>query len=112
MKLYFSLWCTLFFFFSSLEASLSEGKKIYTQECLKCHLNLKAVAGKKSSTEWKRLLEVQGETNALARLHLDHQEANASWDYFKGDAYQEDIKDLQDVLIKYSADHSKHTSCH
>ena len=86
------------------------GKEVYSKECKQCHLSLKSVASSKHSKKWKELLSKEG--YALAQVHLNNQKAKSSWTYFKSGDYTQHTKDLKDVLIKYSADKSKHTSCH
>lgn len=99
-----------FLLVSNISASITIGKEIYTKECKECHLSLKSVASSKQSKLWKQLLSKEGYT--LAQVHLNNQEAKPSWAYFKSSDYKKQSKDLKDVLIKYSADRSKHTSCH
>ena len=100
----------IFLFITNLTASITIGKEVYSKECKQCHLSLKSVASSKQSKQWKELLSKEG--YALAQVHLNNHEAKPSWAYFKSNEYKQHSKDLKDVLIKYSADKSKHTSCH
>ena len=100
----------IFLFITNITASITIGKEIYSKECIKCHLSLKSVASSNTSKLWKGLLSKEG--YELAQVHLNNQEAKPSWTYFKSSEYTQQSKDLKDALIKYSADKSKHTSCH
>lgn len=106
MKIY----VLILLFITNMAASITMGKEHYSKECKQCHLSLKSVASSKQSKLWKELLSKEG--YALAQVHLNNEEANPSWIYFKSSEYKQQSKDLKDVLIKYSADKSKHTSCH
>ncbi len=100
----------IFLFITDVTASITMGKETYAKECKQCHLSLKSVASNKQSKRWKELLSKEG--HALGQVHLNTQEAKPSWRYFKSSKYKKQSNDLKDVLIKYSADKSKHTSCH
>jgi cytochrome c5 len=90
-----------------LDASATQGKEVYNKICLQCHLSGKSLASQKSAHAWKTLFA----TETLSQLHLDKEEANASWDYFKAEAYQQEIRHLKDFMQKYSSDRGKHNSC-
>lgn len=102
----------LSFIITSLEASASQGKIIYTDNCLSCHISAKGMASSKPAKTWKELLVFkEGPSNTLGQAHLDANKAKVSWDYFESDAYKKESKHLKDFLQKYSSDRGKHNSC-
>lgn len=113
MKYYLTCMSILSLLVTGLEASASQGKAIYAKNCLACHISAKGMASSKSAKTWKELLLfAEGPSNALSRIHLDTDEAKASWDYFKDDTYQQESKHLKDFFQKYSSDRGKHNSCY
>jgi len=92
-------------------ASVSQGKLIYSQHCLSCHLEGKYLANTKKAKEWKALLKIKEKSNKLSHLHLKLESAKSSWLYFSHDTYLQDSKHLKDLLQKYSLDRAKHNSC-
>jgi len=96
---------------SIAEASVSQGKLIYTKECLQCHLNGKALSSHKTAQKWKELFNIYNKTNELAQTHLNTKKAKSSWPYFHNASYQKDSKHLKDFMQKYSSDRGRHNSC-
>jgi len=96
----------------SAEASVSQGKKVFSQRCAPCHIEGKYFASKKKAKQWKILLKFQDKTNPLADFHLDSPEANASSSYFLSQEYKQNSKHLKDLLQKYSKDRGSHNSCY
>ena len=72
---------------STLHASVSQGKEIYTKKCQQCHAYSKAMAGSKDAKEWKRLFAREDDTDILAQTHLKLKEAKTVWDYFEDETY-------------------------
>jgi len=100
-----------FILFTQAFASVSQGKLIYAQQCLSCHIEGKYLANTKKAKEWKLLLTEKDSTNKLAQSHLNHKKAKDSWSYFKQKNYLQESKHLKDLLQKYSLDRGKHNSC-
>lgn len=96
---------------STLNASVSEGKEIYSNVCLGCHPYAKDLASKKTSKEWKHVFKHQDSTDILTQIHLRQKEAKKSWTYFKDQEYHQHRRHLRDFMLKYSSDIGKHNSC-
>ena len=101
-----------FLLLTSIEASVSQGKNIYSKRCALCHTEGKFLASEKKAKEWKVLFETTGEKNRLAALHLKKADTNASLNYFQTQSYQQDIPHLKALMQKYSKDRGSHNSCY
>lgn len=111
MKRYLVILLSSGLYLSILNASVSQGKEVYKKRCQQCHNYAKAMAGSKSSAEWKKVFDKKDSANVLAQTHLKAEKAKASWDYFQNPPYAKEVKHVKDFMLKYSSDRGRHNSC-
>jgi cytochrome c1 len=95
--------------FSTLNAQVYKGQKIYIETCKECHGGGQAMAGSKNMRTWGKIMDKKGEM--LAEIHLSSKKAQASWEYFGDKKFTKDSKHLEDFLTEYARDSGKVPAC-
>ena len=99
----------LFLLVSSSSAAVYKGQKVFVRKCLECHDKGQAFVALKTQDEWEELMEDKGEP--LKELHLEDDEAEDSWNYFKSKKYTKKAKHLEDFLMEYASDSGNVPAC-
>ena len=91
--------------FSSLNAAIYKGQRVFVKECLPCHEDGHDLLAAKNVKTWEALMNKHG--SELGEVHLRDIRAEDSWKYFNGTSYIKKSKHLKQFLMEYAKDSGK-----
>ncbi len=91
--------------FSSLNAAVYKGQRVFVKECLPCHKDAHSLLVTKDAVAWEALMNKEGA--GLAEVHLKDIKAEDSWKYFNGTSYIKKSKHLKQFLMEFAKDSGK-----
>lgn len=90
-------------------AAVYKGQRVYQKRCRSCHPSGFDIAAEFKKVEWAKIMDGRGQ--GLANMHLESDQADASWRYFKSKKYKKKARHLKDFLIEYAKDSGKVPAC-
>ena len=108
-KFYAMIIVVLLTHFSTADAAIYKGQKIYSHTCKACHGSGRTFTASKKKRAWTKIMDNKGAR--LAKVHLSSKRAKASWDFFGDPAYPRNVKHLKDFLVKYAGDSGNVPAC-
>lgn len=107
-KIFCLLSCLAVLFPFSLGAvSTFKGQLVYLKECRVCHLSSRIFVETHSSSEWEKILDINGKR--LSDIHLKTEERyvnskerirKSSHKYFKSEYYSKKYPELRDFIVE------------
>jgi len=106
----FSLYIIVFLPFSA-EAAIYKGQKEFIKKCVDCHKGGQEFVAQKTTSEWKKIMNNNGEE--LIRIHLTSKDEKAkdSYIYFKSKAFKKKSVHLIQFLTEYAKNSGKVPAC-
>ncbi len=95
--------------FSSADAAIYKGQRVFVKKCLKCHKGGQTFIAKYKTKKWENWMKEKGKP--LAELHLQNTKAKDSWEYFKSKRYSKKSKHLKQFLVEYAKDSGNVPAC-
>jgi mono/diheme cytochrome c family protein len=86
-------------------ADIAKGQKWYSKNCKECHGNGTKGSAMKTQDEWTEMFEKDGEL--IIKKHV----GTKAQDYFSGDKFKSQSKDLHDFLFEYGSDSGSVPAC-
>lgn len=105
----------IFLFISVLSINLFgasyKGQDEFMKQCTKCHTNGQEFVHSKTMTEWKKLIQNNGEELRDVHITSMDDKAKSSVEYFNSQRYIKNTRHLRDFLIEYAKDSGRVPAC-